>query len=180
MVCQACGAVVAGDVHFCRNCGAQVVAAAPPSAPAPGYASYSISYGSRVQRHLQPLGVLWCVYGALRLVRGVLAIFFLRAFGMRGFGGWPFWWHSGGPFAGPWIHALLPIIGVITVVWAALALLTGYALLTRKPWGRVLAIVAGVLSLIRIPFGTALGVYTLWVLAAGASGMEYEGIADRS
>jgi len=31
-----------------------------------------------------------------------------------------------------------------------------------------------------VPFGTALGIYTLWVLAPMASGMEYDNIADRS
>jgi len=61
----------------------------------------------------------------------------------------------------------------------ALALLTGFALLTRQPWGRTLAIVAGILTLIRLPVGTALGIYTLWVLAPAASGAEYEEIAAR-
>ena len=67
--------------------------------------------------------------------------------------------------------------------WLALLpllLVTGYALMTRRTWGRVLAIVVGVLSLIAIPFGTAMGIYTLWVLASGVSGMEYDAIADRS
>jgi len=36
--------------------------------------------------------------------------------------------------------------------------------------------VVAILSFIRIPFGTALGIYTLWVLASGVSGMEYEEI----
>jgi hypothetical protein len=34
--------------------------------------------------------------------------------------------------------------------------------------------------LVKIPFGTALGIYTLWVLAPMASGMEYDAIADRN
>jgi hypothetical protein len=50
----------------------------------------------------------------------------------------------------------------------------------RKSWGRVLAIVVAILSLIKIPFGTALGIYTLWVLLPSASAIEYEAIADRS
>jgi hypothetical protein len=52
--------------------------------------------------------------------------------------------------------------------------------MTRKPWGRVLAIIAAILALLKIPFGTALGIYTLWVLAPAASGMEYDAIADQS
>jgi hypothetical protein len=34
--------------------------------------------------------------------------------------------------------------------------------------------VLGVLALIKIPFGTALGIYTLWVLAPRASWAEWE------
>jgi ABC-type spermidine/putrescine transport system permease subunit II len=56
-------------------------------------------------------------------------------------------------------------------------LLTGYALLTRQPWGRVLAIVFAILALIHLPLGTALGIYTLWVLAPGASADEYAVLA---
>jgi hypothetical protein len=75
---------------------------------------------------------------------------------------------------------LLPVIAVYTVVMAGLALFVGYSLLTRRPWGRTLAIVVGILSLLKPFFGTALGIYTLWVLAPGASGLEYDAIADRT
>jgi hypothetical protein len=47
---------------------------------------------------------------------------------------------------------------------AALQLVAGWGLLQRKPWARILTIVLGVISLIRFPWGTALGIYTLWVL----------------
>jgi hypothetical protein len=63
---------------------------------------------------------------------------------------------------------------------AVLALVAGFGLLNRRPWGRVVAIIAGILALIKFPIGTAQGIYTLWVLAPGASGLEYDAIADRS
>jgi hypothetical protein len=44
----------------------------------------------------------------------------------------------------------------------------------------VLAIVAGVLVLFKPVLGTALGIYTLWVLAPSVSAMEYDAIADHS
>jgi type IV secretory pathway VirB2 component (pilin) len=75
--------------------------------------------------------------------------------------------------------SLLPIIAVYTVIVSALALIVGYSLLTRRPWGRVLAIVVGILTLFKPILGTALGIYTLWVLAPGASGLEYDAVADR-
>jgi type IV secretory pathway VirB2 component (pilin) len=135
----------------------------------------------RVQRNLQTLGVLWCVYAGYRVLQGFLGMFFLRAFSMHGFAGngWPFR-GSVPPMFPMWLGAMVPLVGVITVLAAGLALLVGFSLLNRKPWGRTLAIVVAILSLIKFPTGTALGIYTLWVLAPRDSGMEYEAIADRS
>jgi hypothetical protein len=134
----------------------------------------------RVQRHLQTLGILWCVYGVFRFVTGLIGMFFLRAFMGRWFVGdnWPM-----GPWVGmhgtPWM-GVMPVIFTFALLSAALALLVGYSLLTRRPWGRILSIVIAILSLIKFPVGTALGIYTLWVLAPSVSGMEYDAIADRS
>jgi hypothetical protein len=50
------------------------------------------------------------------------------------------------------------------VTLAIPGLVAGYGLLTWKSWGRILAIVVGILSLINFPLGTAVGIYTLWVL----------------
>jgi len=40
----------------------------------------------------------------------------------------------------------------------------GIGLLKMKPWGRIVAIVVGAMHILSFPFGTALGVYTLYVL----------------
>jgi hypothetical protein len=147
-----------------------------------GYASYPpyppAVATPRVQRHLQTLGVLWCVFGAFRVLSALFGYFIFRAATWHRFGGdWPFGW--GGMHNPPWM-ALLPVFVTMTVVMAALALFAGYSLLNRKSWGRILAIVLAVLALIKFPLGTALGIYTLWVLAPMTSAMEYEAMADRS
>jgi hypothetical protein len=139
-------------------------------------------YIPRVQRNLQTLGILWCVLGVYRVVAGLFGIIFLRAFTTHNFGddAWMFGgrWH--GPFPPMWFSGLWPLVAGATIFTAALALIAGYGLLQRRPWGRVVAIIAAILALIKIPFGTALGIYTLWALAPGASGLEYDSIADRS
>jgi hypothetical protein len=43
-------------------------------------------------------------------------------------------------------------------------LLAGYGLLRMKNWGRILALILGVLNLPGFPIGTLLGIYTLWAL----------------
>jgi hypothetical protein len=135
----------------------------------------------RVQRNLQTLGSLWCIYAGYRLLAGLMGVFFLRAFSMHGFG------HGGWMFGNPmppvmplWMGAMVPVVATASVIGAVLAAFVGFSLLQRKPWGRTLAIVVSILALFRFPLGTALGIYTLWVLAPSYSGMEYEAIADRS
>jgi hypothetical protein len=180
MVCQACGAAIAEGVHFCSRCGAQVVATPPmyqayQQPPMPLYVPVP-----RVPRHLQTLGVLWCVFGVYRIVGGLFGMFFFRVATMGRFGNeWPFG-RMGGPFGPHWMDAMIPFIATVIVVSAGLALVVGYSLLTRRPWGRTLAIIVAVLSLLKVPFGTALGIYTLWVLAPADSGAEYDSIADRA
>jgi len=178
MVCQACGAPVVEQVHFCPKCGAQVTAAPPVYAAYPSLLPMRMPM-PRVQRNLQMLGILWCAFGAYRVISGLIGMFFLRAVSMGRFGGFGgYGWPLGGHMGSTWMASLVPFIAVYTVITAALALLVGYSLLTHRPWGRVLAIVVGILTLLKPLLGTALGIYTLWVLAPSSSGDEYEAIAD--
>ena len=51
-------------------------------------------------------------------------------------------------------------------------MLAGIGLLKMQPWGRIVAIIVGVLHILSFPLGTALGIYTLWVLLSA----ETEGL----
>jgi hypothetical protein len=53
-------------------------------------------------------------------------------------------------------------------------LFAGYGLLTLKPWARPLTIVLGVIDLIQFPFGTILGIYTLWVLLSAEGKAQFQ------
>ena len=121
---------------------------------------------------------MWCVFGAYRIVGGLIAMFFFRTVTSHIFGssGWPFQGQFPSQIPQGFMAFLLPVIATVTVASAILAFVTGYGLLTRRPWGRTLAIVAAILALLKLPFGTALGIYTLWVLAPAQSGQEYGSI----
>ena len=55
-------------------------------------------------------------------------------------------------------------IGIFLFIIALPGLICGYGLLTKKSWSRIFGIILSCLSLINIPFGTAIGIYGLWIL----------------
>ncbi|HSY70824.1 MAG TPA: hypothetical protein VK798_01230 [Alloacidobacterium sp.] len=135
---------------------------------------------SRVQRHIQTVGILWVVWAAWSVIGWLIALPFLAGV----FGGWGWWGHGGHGYApfGPGFpfERMMWLPGLITALVlgrALLAVVTGIALLRRVPWARTLAIVTAFLTLIKPLTGTILAIYTLWVLLPAPSGQEYEQIA---
>jgi hypothetical protein len=64
--------------------------------------------------------------------------------------------------------ALLTGVGFFVAIFVAILcvpnIIVGWGLLKRKPWSRIAGLVLGCLGLLSFPFGTALGIYSLWVL----------------
>lgn len=140
------------------------------AAAVPPYMPYVIP--PRVANHLQPLAILWFVFGALRLVTGLIGALALHS---MAYGGW-FAMGDAPSFLPHLFRSLVPVIVIGSGTMGLASLLVGWSLITRKPWARVLAIVIGIIELLKIPFGTALGIYTLWVLAPARSGAEWQQI----
>jgi hypothetical protein len=61
---------------------------------------------------------------------------------------------------------------------AGVGIAAGWGLLAQQPWARMLTIIFGAFSLVDIPFGTALGIYTLWVLLPAESEQEYRTMSE--
>src|SRR5690348_4485002 len=113
MVCQACGTPIAQGVHFCSQCGAQV--GAPVGVPPPVYPQPRMPmYLPRVQRHLQTLGILWCVLGVYRVVTGLMGMIFFRAMATHNFDGWMFGGRFHAAMPPTWMAGLWPLIAVST------------------------------------------------------------------
>jgi hypothetical protein len=115
----------------------------------------------RIAGHVRLLGILWLAISALRLIPGLFLVAFAGAIGF-------------GRDIPTFVAALLPAIGMVFLFCAGVGIAAGCGLLARQPWARMLAIVFGAISLIDIPFGTAIGVYTLWVLLPAQSEQEYK------
>jgi hypothetical protein len=108
----------------------------------------------QLEQHVPILGWLHIVSNAFFLLIGGFVFLLLTAIGA---------------FAGePDAVAVLTIVGIfIAGLFLLLGLpgiVAGWGLLKRKPWSRILALVVGILGLVNFPIGTAIGVYTLWVL----------------
>ncbi len=169
MYCMHCGSKMEPAAQFCASCGKPAAARAVAAPQRPE---------ERVTRHIRILGVLWIVRGSLRVLGAAAAFFFGTAMlpwmsqGMPGF-------HMGG-MAERFIPALITFGAGLAFVIGAASVVAGIGLLQRDPRGRPLALILGFLSLLSIPIGTALGIYTLWVLLPAQSGVEYRRLAHTS
>lgn len=165
MFCDKCGARITPGQNFCSNCGKQLAAGVAPPAPPPNVAPLP-PVQSRIEKHTKVLGILWLaisIYGLIPafglFFGGGIAMHFIP-FPMRAI----FW-----PIAG--------VIGAFLLASSVLGLLAGWGLLNYRPWARILALILGFISLIHFPLGTALGIYTLWVLLPAESEREYRRLA---
>jgi hypothetical protein len=158
MYCSACGQALAPGQAVCPQCGRPVAAAVPP---VPGFEFQLASYAGKVKA----LAIVWFVYAGFSVLRGAVGLAFARAFLSSHFGNW-----GHGPWGDNFVFpdwfgpALLHFVWVALLVRVCLALVAGWGLLERAQWGRIVAIVAAILSLLKFPFGTALGIWTLVVL----------------
>jgi hypothetical protein len=172
MFCDRCGTSLASRTQFCTSCGK---AMAPGGAPSAVPAATSLAPG-RVRKHIHLLATLWLVNGVLRLIGVAWLMLFGSTFfpwlrGRIGPDAWPLgpgWgldsFLSGGFFS----------LGILLGFFGLLHLALAWGLFERQSWARILGLVLGILALLRFPLGTALGIYTLWVLAPEPSAREYD------
>ena len=69
---------------------------------------------------------------------------------------------------------LLRFAWIFIVGRSILAAVAGWGLLERTQWGRIVAIIAAILCLVRLPLGTALGIATLIILIGTRNWSLYE------
>ena len=121
-----------------------------------------------LEQHVSILGWLYIISHAIFLAIG--AFVFLLLVGLAPVTGEP---------EAAWVLGLVgTTVGLLMAALGVPGLLAGYGLLTRKPWARVLAIVVGILGLLNFPIGTAIGIYTLWVLTQPAATEYFAGPAS--
>ena len=116
-----------------------------------------------MQRHVDLLGILWSLWGALAALVGISML--LLAVGAL-------LWVLGpereaGALGAGILAAVFALSGGLALLWGGAHVWTGMLVRRYMPLGRVLSLGLAVPNLLILPFGTALGVYALWVLSTG-------------
>ena len=163
MFCDRCGGAVQPGQGFCSKCGKQIIGPVAAYQSMPG----------RVQQHLHMLGILWLAISALNAVGGVIALVIANTLipGLHRMGMPP-------EVPTEFLTTIITIGGILVLAKAAVGFIAGWGLIQREAWARVIALVLAFISLFHIPFGTAIGVYTLWVLLPAQSEQEYEALVE--
>jgi hypothetical protein len=142
MYCQHCGQRLVESAQFCGGCGRGVAGAAAARG------------GWEHAQHVKLLGILWLLSGSINLISAVLVFFLSRIPLIVDL---PF-------LRSHFLSGLLWGAGVLMGLAALGGIAAGYGLLERESWARPLAIVMAVLKALKFPLGTALALYTFWVL----------------
>jgi len=128
--------------------------------------------------NVRVLGILWPLYGMFRLIFIAWGIFSGRMMPRIWIRTWP---PQVNPYRfAPIMHGIVVAAIVWGVVVSLLGIWAGLALLQRGRAGRTIALVAAFLSLLSIPFGTALGIYTLVVLLPEGASRNYARLTSSS
>ena len=107
-----------------------------------------------MKTHIEVLGWLYIVFGAMGLLGGLGLFVFFSGLALLPD-------EPSGAFA---LVLIGWVIGGLLVITSVPDIIGGIGLLKRKNWARILVIILGCIQLIGFPIGTALGIYTLWVL----------------
>ena len=127
-----------------------------------------------MQTHVKTLGILHIVFGVLGVCLGLgFLLLFGGIAGIIGIAD-----ESGeGLLAIPILGVIGTVIFVISLLLSLPGIIAGYGLINFKPWARVLTLVLSFFHILNVPFGTALGVYGMWVLFSPEATAMFEGRA---
>ena len=133
--CKYCAEEIQDDAKLCKHCGKKL-------------------NPRDLNQHIKILSFLFIAYGVIKCIIGLVIMNILSMAGDL----------SGNIDAMRITSIIGNSVGGILMILSIPSIIGGIALYKRQEWGRILALVLCFLSLISIPFGTALGIYGIWVL----------------
>ena len=133
--CQFCVEEIQDDATICKHCGKK-------------------QNGRDMNKHVTILGILFISFNCLLCFGGILISLALPMAGNI----------SGNDVAMRITSIIGDALGTVLIMMSMPGIVGGIGLLKRKYWARILILVLCFLSLLSIPFGTALGIYGIWIL----------------
>jgi hypothetical protein len=112
-------------------------------------------------QHVKILGVLHVIFGGLGVLEAITVLLIFG--GISAVVGLSD--HSSDSLTAiPILSAIGGFVFILVMALSLPGLIIGIGLIKFRPWARMAAIILSAFDLLSIPFGTALGVYGLWVL----------------
>ncbi|MDD3643322.1 MAG: hypothetical protein PHQ19_07675 [Candidatus Krumholzibacteria bacterium] len=122
-----------------------------------------------MEQHVTILGVLHIAWGALGLLTALILTVALLGAGVI----------AADPEAITVLTIVATSIGFALFLPSVPGLIGGIGVIKHHQWARIVLLVVGFLNLLLIPFGTILGIYTIWVLMHGDVKRMFESKALR-
>jgi hypothetical protein len=107
-----------------------------------------------MEKHITVLGALYIAFGAMQVLAAIIIFTAVVGGGIL----------SCDEGAIAITSAIGSALASFLILLAAPGIIGGIGLLRGRRWARILVLILGCLNLFNIPFGTALGIYTIWVL----------------
>jgi hypothetical protein len=119
-----------------------------------------------VEPHKRIAGTLYIVFACFQILGMLFLSFFVTLFLQMIF--------SEGELEEKWVVTwLIPMLQAIAwgviVLFSIPSIIAGVGLINNRQWALTLALIVGCFKLFSFPFGTALGVYTIWIYATDHS-----------
>jgi hypothetical protein len=120
-----------------------------------------------MEKHVTLVGILNIVYRSLAII-GALILFAL-AFGFGYLMEFISRFDHNGMHEIPSevlniVPIILTFVGVLIMIFSIAGIIGAVGVLKKKEWGRITLLIVSFFSLLSIPLGTILGVYSIWVL----------------
>jgi len=110
--------------------------------------------GREMEKHVTLVAALNIGFGVMGLLVACLAFVVIAGAGAI----------SGDPQTMAITSVVAATIAVFFITLSVPEIVGGIGLLKHRGWARILVLIIAVLELFQIPFGTVVGIYTIWVL----------------
>jgi len=158
MVCSNCGNNMEPDERYCSKCGTDSQQVRVPVAPV------QQSSGTNWDTHVKVIAWIFIITALFIVIPGTFLMAFMGTFSHMMLPRGPLFFR--GPILGLFSLMFLPVpIGIAAA---------GIGLLKYREWARILTVIFAAFMLMGFPFGTALGIYALWVLLSTGGSSFYK------